>query len=215
MVASALHDGSSSDSQFLAAFRAGTLTPAPAEVALLRDRSAVIFLMLQLSAVVAAGTGTPASGRTHAFRLPAAVCQANDQGTRQKTRRPERPTQIDRYETDQLPACPDCGEPLKRTGQTRTRILEDIPEDRKAEAVEHTIHRDWCPCCKKQVEPKVSDALPNCTLGHRTVVFAAWLYYGLAVTISLIGEAFVQVWRVSADVRGVRGGAGGQQSSRA
>lgn len=55
---------------------------------------------------------------------------------------------------------------------------------------EHTIHRDWCPCCKKQVEPKVPDALPNCTLGNRTVALAAWLHYGSGVTTSQIVDVF-------------------------
>ena len=75
------------------------------------------------------------------------------------TARP-RPQQIDRHESHQLPAC---GGKLIRT--KRTRLVEDIPENLKPEVTEHTIHRDWCPCCKKQVEPQVPDALPGCTLG--------------------------------------------------
>ena len=43
----------------------------------------------------------------------------------------------------------------------------------KAEAVEHVIPRGYCKACHKQYEPKVPDALPNATLGHRAVVFTA------------------------------------------
>jgi transposase len=101
-----------------------------------------------------------------------------------------RPERIDRHETHQLPACPTCGGTLTRTGRTRTRLVEDVPENLKPEVTQHTIHRDWCPCCKKQVEPPVPDALPGCTLGNRTVALSAWLHYGLGVTTRQIVEVF-------------------------
>lgn len=56
---------------------------------------------------------------------------------------------------------------MQRCNRTRTRIIIDIPADIATEAVEHTIHRDYCSACKKHVEPVVPDALPNATLGHR------------------------------------------------
>jgi transposase len=211
------------DPAFVAAFRAGTLTPAQAEATLPRDRAAVIFLLLQLSAAVAGGPGPPASGaHTPSGSLPP-YAKPNARPRRKKrggqTGHPgharDHPARIDRREAHRLPACPDCGGPLQRTGRTRTRVIEDIPDDLKAEAVEHTIHRDWCPCCRKQVEPPVPDALPHCTLGHRTVALAAWLYYGLGVTISQIVDVFnqhlqlkltagglVQTWHRLADVFG-------------
>src|SRR6266545_70613 len=46
---------------FVAAFRAGTLTQTQIEEALPRDRAAVIFVLLQLSHILATGTDTPAS----------------------------------------------------------------------------------------------------------------------------------------------------------
>ena len=76
------------------------------------------------------------------------------------------------------------------TERKRTRLVEDIPESLFSEVTEHTIHRDWCPKCKKQVEPVVPDALPGCTLGHRTTVLSAWLHYGLGNTTSQIVEIF-------------------------
>jgi transposase len=209
------------DPNFLAAFRAGTLTRDQADAALPTDRAAVLFLLLQLSAAVADRSSTPAGGpHTPSGSLPPYA--KPKAGTRRKKRggqtghpgtcRP-RPTRIDRHQTHQLPACPDCGGPLHRTGRTRTRVIEDIPDDLKAEAVEHTIHRDWCPCCQKQVEPKVPDALPQCTLGTRTLALAAWLHYGLAVTVSQIVDVFnghlqlpltpgglLQMWHRLADV---------------
>lgn len=210
------------DPRFLAAFRAGSLTAAQADHALPRDRAAVIFLLLQLSAAVADRPAAPAGGAHTPSGVVPPYAKPKAEPRRRKKRGArnghdgharERPARIDRTETHQLPACPDCGGDLHRTGRTRTRVVEDIPDDLKAEAVEHTIHRDWCPHCRKQVEPKVPDALPQCTLGHRTLALAAWLYYGLAVTISQIVTVFnchlqlrltpgglLQMWHRLADV---------------
>lgn len=100
------------------------------------------------------------------------------------------PTKIDQRAEHRLDNCPDCGGPLQRCQQTRTRIIEDIPEIIEPVVTEHTIHRDYCPHCQKQVEPKVPDALPNATIGHRVLVLTAWLHYGLGVTLSQILDVF-------------------------
>jgi transposase len=188
------------DPTFVAAFRSGTLTRAQAEAVVPRDHVAVIFLLLQLSASIAGGMGLPASGAhtpsgsVPPYAKPSATSRRKKRGAQNGHAGTSRsqPEQIDQRQTHQLPACPGCGGKLVRTGRTRTRIIEDIPEDLKAETTEHTIHRDWCPCCKKQVEPKVPDALPQCTLGNRAVTLSAWLHYGLGNTTSQIVEVFNQ-----------------------
>ncbi len=184
------------DPTFVAAFRSGTLTPEQAEAILPRDRVAAIFFLLQLSSTLgsptpAGGAHTP-SGTVPPYAQPAAPPRRQKRGAvigHPGAARP-RPERIDRHETHQLLACPTCGGKLTRTTRTRTRLVEDIPENLKPEVTEHTIHRDWCPCCKKQVEPQVPDALPGCTLGNRTVVLSAWLHYGLGVTTRQIVEVF-------------------------
>lgn len=93
------------------------------------------------------------------------------------------PLRIDRRVAHRAACCPDCGGPLQRGSRTRTRITEDLPENIPPLVTEHTIHRDYCPNCRQDVEPKVPDALPNATLGHRVVSFASWCHYGLGVTI--------------------------------
>ena len=98
------------------------------------------------------------------------------------------PERIDRREDHRLEACPGCGGPLQRCNRTRTRTIEDILEDLRTEVVEHTIHRDYCPACKKHVEPVVAEALPKSVLGHRVMALTAWLHYGLGVTISQVIE---------------------------
>ncbi|MBK8915010.1 MAG: transposase [Phycisphaerales bacterium] len=97
-------------------------------------------------------------------------------------RRPA-PLRIDRRVEHRAACCPDCGGALQRCNRRRTRITEDLPENIPPQVTEHTIHRDYCPNCRKDVEPGVPDALPGATLGHRVVSFASWCHYGLGVTI--------------------------------
>ena len=99
-----------------------------------------------------------------------------------------KPTRVDRREEHRLECCPDCGGELQRCKHARTRTTEDFLKDMRAEVVEHTIHRDYCPACKKHVEPVVPDALPKAELGHRVVSLTGWLHYGLGLTISQVQE---------------------------
>lgn len=103
--------------------------------------------------------------------------------------RRDTPERIDEYETHRADVCPQCGGPLCRCSETRTRYTEDIPE-RQPVVTEHTIHRDWCPNCRKKVEPKVLTALPASTLGNRMLALTAWLHYALGNTLSQIVEVF-------------------------
>jgi transposase len=184
------------DPTVLAAFRCGTLTPEQADSVLPHDRAAAIFFLLRLSNALgsppsAGGAHTP-SGTVPPYAKPSATPRRKKRGAaagHPGAARP-RPEQVDRHESHQLPACPSCGGALTRTGRTRTRLVEDIPDDLRPEVTEHTIHRDWCPGCKKQVEPPVPDALPNCALGNRTVALSAWLHYGLGVTTRQIVGVF-------------------------
>lgn len=100
-------------------------------------------------------------------------------GTRRKTA-----DQIDQRVEHRLEVCPCCGGALQRCNRTRTRVIEDIPREIKPVVTEHTIHRDYCPGCKKHVEPVVADAMPGATLGHNAVALSAYFHYGLGITIS-------------------------------
>jgi transposase len=182
----------------VSAFQAGSLTREQVEAALPQDRSATIFLFLQLSALVATRSSPPASGpHTPSSAVPPYAKPAAKRRRKKRGAQPGHPGTsrsipaiIDRHQTQQLSACPCCGGKLIRTGRSRTRIVEDIPENLKSEVTEHTIHRDWCPQCKKQVEPKVPDALPKCTLGNRAVALTGWLHYGVGTTTSQIVDVF-------------------------
>jgi transposase len=187
------------DPAFVAAFRAGTVTRAQVEATLPADRGSTIFLFLQLSAALAGpAPAHQPSGSVPPYAKPPAPPRRKSRGGQpghRGTARP-RPEDIDHRVEHELPVCPGCGGALTRTGRTRTRIVEDLPDNLKSEVTEHTIHRDWCPCCKKQVEPKVPDALPGCTFGHRLVTLTAWLHYGLGTTTSQIVEVLDQHLRL-------------------
>jgi len=180
--------------------RRAALTEEQAEAIFESGRDAVVFALLELTKRLAEARGaeetsdtkssTP-SGMIPVYEKPPAKPRQKRPGAKAGHRgaRRRKPERIDRRETHQLPCCPDCGGRLKRTGDTRTRYVEEIP-DIQPEVTEHTIHRDWCTKCKKRVEPKVPDALPKATLGNRVLVLSAWLHYSLGNTLSQIVEVF-------------------------
>jgi hypothetical protein len=89
-----------------------------------------------------------------------------------------------------LERCPVCQSRVTPCQQTRTRIIEDIPENINPVVTQYTIHRDWCPQCRERVEPKVVEALPGAQIGNHVLVLSAWLHYGLGVTIEQILSVF-------------------------
>jgi len=102
-------------------------------------------------------------------------------GHRRKT-----PARIDERQTHRLKRCPCCGGVLQRCAHKRTRTIEDIPEEIEPVVTEHTIHRDYCPKCRKHVEPVVPDAMPGATLGHHVIALTSWFHYGLGITIDQV-----------------------------
>jgi transposase len=140
------------------------------------------------------GTVSPStpSGMRPIYTKPNAAGERTAAGKRRKKpgarvghpghRRPT-PTRIDRRQEHRQQVCPCCGGELQRCNRSRTRLTEDLPENLQAQVTEHTIHRDYCPKCKKHVEPVVPDALPGATFGHRLISFTSWSHYGLGVTI--------------------------------
>lgn len=117
--------------------------------------------------------------------------------------RREPPKDIDRRVHHALVACPECGTPISQNSiTTRKRYTEDVPKIR-SEVTEHTIDRGWCPHCRKIVEAKVADALPVCTLGLHTVLVAAWMHYGLGVSVHKAVRFLGSVCRMQVTVGGL------------
>ncbi len=178
-----------------------TLTEEQARQIFSQGEEAVVFALLQLakrlseqkaaSAADSHQTPSTPSGMKPPYTKPQpkgrkkkSGRKVGHSGTRRKT-----PDHVDWKMGHRADCCPDCGSPLNRCNETRTRYTEDIP-DIQPEVTEHTIHRDWCPKCKKKVEPKVSEAMPGSSLGNRVLVLSAWLHYALGNTLSQITEVF-------------------------
>lgn len=184
----------------LEVLRRGALTEEQARVIVSQGQEAVVFALLELTKRLAEAQGksdpsvTPStpSGMIPTYKKPPAKRRGKKRpggkpghpGSRRPT-----PERIDWEVEHRADCCPDCGSRLKRCEETRKRYIEDIPEI-EPEVTEHTIHRDWCPKCKKKVEPPVPDALPGSQLGNRVLVLSAWLHYALGNTLSQIAEVF-------------------------
>jgi transposase len=185
----------------LGVLRRGALTEEHAHTIFQQGQEAVVFALLELTKQLAQQQGktaaeshqTPStpSGMKPPYRKPPTKSRKRRPGAKQGHPGSRRnvPERIDWQVEHRADRCPDCGGRLKRCEETRVRYTEDIPEI-QPEVTEHVIHRDWCPKCKKKVEPAVPDALPGSTLGHRVLALSSWLHYGLGNTLSQIVEVF-------------------------
>lgn len=163
-----------------------------------QGREAVIFVILtlakerdelvqKLASTQETHPSTP-SGMVPPYEKPAVRASRKTPGREEGhpgARRPP-PPQIHRRQEHRLECCPGCGEQvIPQPSLSRTRIIEDIPETQPV-VTEHTIHRGYCPRCKKIVEPLVLEALPGATIGNHLLALSAWLHYGLGNTLSQI-----------------------------
>lgn len=202
-----------------------SLTEEEADRIYAQGREAVIFALLamakqlaeqqaQAAATSNQSPSTP-SGMKPPYQKPPAPAGRKKPGRKKGHlgSRRDMPERIDRYVEHRAKVCPDCGGELNRCAQTRKRYIEDIPADIEPKVTEYTIHRDWCPKCKKKVERAVTEAMPNATLGNRALVLSAWLHYCLGTTLSQIVDVFnfhllmkltpgglIQMWRRLAEV---------------
>jgi transposase len=181
--------------------RSGALSEEQAQRIYEQGREAVVFALLELTKRLAEERATGASQSHQTPSTPSGMKPPYQKpsGKRRKRRpgakpghqgsRRKPPEHVDRREEHRADRCPNCGGRLHRCSECRIRYVEDIPQI-QPEVTEHTIHRDWCPQCRKQVEPRVPDALPGSTLGNRVLVLSAWLHYGLGNTLSQIVAVF-------------------------
>jgi transposase len=172
------------------------LTAEQARAIFRQGEEAVVFALLTLAQMMAQHTSSPSpttpSGMTPVYQKPAAKSRRKKPGRKvghPGSRRPL-PTHIDRHAEHTLDACPQCQGPVRVCRSSRTRLIEEIPEDITPVVTEHTIRRYWCSQCRQTVEPTVPDALPGATLGLRVLVLSAWLHYALGNTLAQIVEVF-------------------------
>ena len=176
------------------------LTAEEAEAIYVRGKEAVIFALLELAAQLrrsqgqCASVSSPAtpSGMRPIYQKPNTPRRRKKPGRKaghEGTRRPP-PEVVHEHKEHRAPCCPHCQGPLKRCANTRVRYTEDIPADIQPVVTEHTIHRDWCPRCRKSVEGRIPDALPGSQIGNHVLSLSAWLHYGQGQTLSHLVEVF-------------------------
>ena len=144
---------------------------------------------LQTSGASVVSPSTP-SGMVAVYEKPPTPRRRKKPGAKNghEGSRRKAPAKIDAHQDHRLEVCPCCGGALQRCRRERKRIIEDIPQEIAPIVTEHTVHRDYCPSCKKHVEPVVPDAMPNATLGHNVVALSSWFHYGLGVTIGQVRD---------------------------
>ena len=166
-----------------------------------QGEEAVVWALLQLGAM-ARNTSQPDPATPSAMVAPYA--KANSKRKRKRRpgrkaghegRRREAPTRIDQRVSHSLDVCPDCGGRVTTPRAKRTRVVEDIHET-QAVTTEHTIASHYCPRCKRRVEPKVADAMPNASIGNRTVALTSWLHYGLGNTVSQVRQVLNSLFQL-------------------
>jgi len=179
------------------------LTEEEARAIVRQGEEAVVFALLALAkgwaeqkaAAAATSNQTPStpSGMKPPYQKPAAPARGQKKPGRKNGHRGSHrgaPPRIDHHAEHRAEVCPYCGGPLDRCQETRIRYTEDIPDNLRSQVTEHLIHRDWCSRCKKKVEPAVTGAMPNATLGNRVLVLSAWLHYALGTSLAQIVDVF-------------------------
>jgi transposase len=153
------------------------------------QNSHIAELSAKLSGPAKIDPSTP-SGQRPVYAKPTAPKRKGKPGAKKGHAPARRPTpkRIDERKAHRLKQCPCCGGKLQRCKRTRTRTIEDFLDDLRAVVTQHTIHRDYCPKCKKHVEPVVPDAMPKARIGHRALSLTSWLHYGLGLSISQTRE---------------------------
>ncbi len=175
----------------------GALTQAQAQRLARENREVLVLALLaaskriaelQRSSLIPPVSPSTPSGMVPIYTKPNTPKRHKKPGARQghPGHRRKTPERIDERQTHRLKRCPCCGGPLQRCQHKRKRIIEDIPEVIEPVVTEHTIHRDYCPKCKKHIEPVVLDAMPGATLGHHVIALTAWFHYGLGITIDQV-----------------------------
>ena len=174
------------------------LTAEEAQAIYEQGAEAVVFALLRMAKLLAEQRRKPGdspstpSGMQPVYQKEPAPRRCKKPGAKnghQGHRRPAPPV-IHQQVILRLEGCPVCQSKVTPSPETRTRIVEDIPENINPVVTQYTIHRGWCPQCHTRVEAKVADALPGAQIGNHVMVLSAWLHYGLGVTIDQIVAVF-------------------------
>jgi transposase len=134
--------------------------------------------------------------KTRGRKKPGA--RAGHEGHRRPTPPPD-----ERVEVEELRTCPECNGEVHPARRRRTRMIEDMPRDANVTATEYSIPSHWCPCCRKHVEPRVSAALPRCSIGNNLAAMTVVFHYGLGLTIDQTRDVLLSPLRTHVSAGGL------------
>mgnify|MGYP001558587764 CR=1 FL=1 len=92
-----------------------------------------------------------------------------------------------------LENCPDCGGQVSEAVETVERIEMDVPPVSPV-VRKHTMGRHWCGRCRKLVQAKAEGLLPHTPYGRNIHLLAAYLKYGLGMTIDKARDLFSEIY---------------------
>lgn len=99
-----------------------------------------------------------------------------------------KPENIDETKVIDCDECPDCSGKLSGVQEVRSRIITDI--EINIVNREYLIHRRYCKCCKKMVEARITDALPNARYSLKLMLLIMMLKAGLRMPSKRIVDFF-------------------------
>lgn len=103
-----------------------------------------------------------------------------------------------------LDRCPSCQTLLTSDVQEwRSRIITDVLLRLKPKNTKYLIPRKYCQCCKKIVEPQVSNALPHARLGLNIMLLIMYLKLGLRLPCEKICDFLSTNYGVSISEGGI------------
>ena len=107
--------------------------------------------------------------------------------------------------TTPLDSCPDCGSNLQDQPvlETRSRIVEDIPEDREPVVSEEIIERKWCPTCRKTASSLSERALPGSDYGLNMMILCAYLWVVTAISFPGVSKCLAHFWGIKLSNSGI------------
>jgi transposase len=106
------------------------------------------------------------------------------------------PERIDYIKPLHLKKCPHCRTPLGKTVETRSRHVTDLVPG-KIKTTRYDIHRKYCPCCKKLVEPEVPNVLPRARFGLNLMLLIMYLRLGMRLPGNKVREYLQQVYQLN------------------
>lgn len=104
------------------------------------------------------------------------------------------PERIDFIKPLEINICPNCRNKLSKTQEVRKRTIIDIPLISRTINTQYNIHRKYCLKCKKLVEPKIPNALPNSPFGLNLMLFIVFLKINMALPYNKIQQLLLTMY---------------------